>query len=107
MAEKTIRRVLMMETFGQRLLGLMGRTRWPGPWEALCFPNCRAVHTFFTFLKPDILFLDGEKRILRVFEKVGPRKVFWGPSASRYCLELPGGFILENKLSEGDVVLWP
>ena len=101
-----IQGVLRADTFGRRLTGLMGKGRWPRGWGGLAFPECRAVHTFFTFLGPDILFVDGRGRILDIFKRAGAWRFFLGSAGSRHCLELPGGFCGENSLEKGDILQW-
>jgi len=82
----------------------MARSRWPSSYRGIYFPNCRSVHSFFTFLRPDILFLDKSHKILKIFPSAGPWKVFLGPRGSRHCLELPGGFSRRSGLKPGGLV---
>ena len=72
-------------------MGLMGRRRWPSTYGGIYFPECRSVHSFFTFLGPDILFLDKNLKILKIFPSARPWRIFLGPPGSRHCLELPAG----------------
>lgn len=69
----------------------MGRSRWPKGWAAILFPDCRSVHTAFTFLRPDIVFMDKTNKILRVEAQAAPWKAHWGPTGTRHCLEVPRG----------------
>ncbi|HJT23410.1 MAG TPA: DUF192 domain-containing protein [bacterium] len=91
----------MAEGFFIRFRGLMARGRWPSTWRGIYFPRCASVHTFFTFLKPDILFLDKNLKILKIFPSAAPWRIFLGPSGSRHCLEVPGGSARRLKLKNG------
>ena len=77
--------------FLDRLVGLMGRTRWPQDMGALHFPDCGSVHTFFTFLSLDIVFLDKGRKIIKIIPSTRSWRVYWGPRGTRHCLELPVG----------------
>ena len=56
-----------------RLRGLIGRD-WP---EGVAFeiPRCRSVHTFGMRFALDLVWLDGERRVVRVDRAVPPRRV--------------------------------
>jgi len=84
-------RVKHAHFFHLRLLGLMGRGKWPREYDGLWFPRCASVHTFFTFLRPDLLFLNREYRVLSLHPKALPWRFWWGPRGSFGCLELPLG----------------
>ena len=93
MRRDRVKGVFQATTFWDRLTGLMGLRRWPKGRSALLFRDCRSVHTFFTFLRPDIVFVDKTNKILRVIAEAGAWRVFWGPADTRHCLELPPGTI--------------
>ena len=69
----------------------MVRSRWPDGVEGLFFPDCRSVHTFFTFLNPDLVFLDKNGKILRIVSSASAWRLYFGPSDCRDTLELPAG----------------
>jgi uncharacterized membrane protein (UPF0127 family) len=96
--------VFTAKDFFDRLMGLMGRGRWPSGHRGIFFPHCRSIHTLFTFLKPDLVFIDSEYKILKIFPLAAPWLVFHGPKGSAHCLELPAGFIRSHRLKEGDTV---
>jgi uncharacterized membrane protein (UPF0127 family) len=84
-------RIRTARRFHERFLGLMGKRSWPGDYDALWFPYCVSVHTCFTFLKPDLLFLDRNYRILSRAIQAKPFRLWFGPPGTRGCLELPTG----------------
>ncbi len=92
----------MADHFFSRLTGLMGRIGWPSAYMGIYFPNCVSVHTLFTTLKPDILFLDKKHKILKIFPSAEPWRLFLGPPGTRHCLELPGEDAGRFGLSIGD-----
>jgi uncharacterized protein len=104
MKPKVLEGIQPADAFVARLFGLMGRKSWPQAHRGLFFPRCRAVHTFFTFLKPDLVFVDKNKKILRIFPSASPGRVFWGSWECRHCLELPEGTVPELDLEIGDRV---
>ena len=86
---KTLKNIYIAKGFFSRLIGLQGRTDWPKRYQGVYFPKCSSVHTFFTLLKPDVVFLDKKGKILKIIASAKPWRVFFGPSGSRHCLELP------------------
>lgn len=96
--------IVQADSFGLRLTGLMGRKDWPVGVRGIHFPHCTAVHTFFTFLRPDLLFLTKNNKILTIFPSAGPWRFFFGPSGSRDCLEIPRGTVRKLGLKKGDFI---
>jgi uncharacterized membrane protein (UPF0127 family) len=95
-------KVRVANHFFGRFLGLMGRRQWPASHRGLFFPRCGSVHTFFTFLRPDLLFLDKNNKILRIHPSAKPWLVFFGPIHTYGCLELPQDTACQLGLHEGD-----
>lgn len=104
MTSEAFLQVRVAKTFFVRLIGLMGRTKWPSGHQGLYFPSCRSVHTFFTFLRPDLLFLDKNNKILRVVPSAKPWLIFFGPVHTYGCLELPQGASQQWGLREGTTI---
>ncbi len=96
--------IKVARTYLVRLVGLMGRTQWPLDHQGLYFPSCGSVHTFFTFLRPDLLFLDKNNKILRVVPSAKPWLIFFGPTHTYGCLELPQGASQQRGLREGTTI---
>jgi uncharacterized membrane protein (UPF0127 family) len=67
-------RVVRADTFRVRLRGLGGRAEMPCD-EALLLPRCRSVHTFTMRFALDLVWLDGQGRVVRVDLGVPPRRV--------------------------------
>lgn len=99
-----IKGVVIASGFWERFLGLMAASQWPMAHKGLYFLDCRSLHTFFMVLRPDILFLDKSRKILRIVPSAVPWRVFLGPVECRHCLELPEGTARRSKLRVGDIV---
>jgi uncharacterized membrane protein (UPF0127 family) len=69
-----------------RLRGLIGRRDWP-EGVALEIPRCRSVHTFGMRFALDLVWLDGDRRVVRVDRGVPPCRVRWC-RAARSVLEI-------------------
>lgn len=71
-----------------KLLGLM--FRWPE--EGLIFINNKPkrydLHTFFVFYPIDILFLDENKKIIKIYKRVRPFRFYIKGVESKYIVEL-------------------
>lgn len=70
-----------------RLLGLAGLPR-ERAGEGLLIPRCASVHTFGMRFALDLVFLDGEGRVLAVHRGVPPRRLR-GCRRAAAVLELP------------------
>lgn len=102
--EKTVvERVVVVQRFLDRFLGLMGRTR-PGPGYGLLFPRCRCIHTCFMRFPLDLVFLDADNRVRRIVRAVRPWRMVTGPPSARSVLEIEHGWLSESAISEGDTI---
>jgi hypothetical protein len=90
--------------FRERAFGLIGRRRSEELF--LLIPNCASIHTFAMRVSIDVVFLDGEGRIVAIRASVAPWRVCIGPQSTRATLELPGGHAGHLGLSAGDIVLF-
>jgi hypothetical protein len=94
--QKNSLRITRALSFLARFLGLMGKQKWPLGYDALWFPRCGSVHTFFTFLRPDILFVDSNGMILSIHTQALPWRVWWGPPGTFGCLEIGPGEVVKR-----------
>jgi uncharacterized membrane protein (UPF0127 family) len=74
-------------TVSSRLLGLALLSR-PRAGPGLLIPRCRSVHTFGMRFALEVLFLDGDGRVIDLRRGVPPRRVIRCPGAVA-VLELP------------------
>lgn len=77
------------DTPWRRMRGLLGRDGL-APGAALLIDPCRSIHTFFMRFPIDVIYLDGDWRVAKTVERLGP----WRLSAclrARRTVELPAG----------------
>jgi uncharacterized membrane protein (UPF0127 family) len=86
----------------RRARGLLGRPQ-PLPGQGVWLKPCNAVHCWFMGYAIDVLFLDGEGRVLKLCSQLLP----WRMAAcrgARSVVELAGGEAERLKIAEGDVI---
>ena len=90
-------------SFWTRFRGLMAARTLPRG-SGLLFPRSRSIHTHFMRFPIDVVFLDGENRIVSIVERLRP----WRGAASRRArsvLELAAGECERLGLLEGQTLL--
>lgn len=92
-------RVAVAESFSSRLKGWMFRGV-PSSNEALLLPRCASVHTLFMRFPIDVVFLDGNNRVLSVREGLAPWRAA-ACSGAASTLELASGRIRAAGLCAG------
>ena len=60
-------------------------------FDAMVFPRCPAVHTFFMSMPIDIVFLSSDNRIMALYHDVKPWKACIRCAGAFQTLELPAG----------------
>lgn len=73
-----------------RWLGLLFRPPL-APGEALWLDPCGGIHTWSLRQSIDVLFLDGNLRVLKVVRRLRPWRAAWAPRGTRSVVELPAG----------------
>jgi hypothetical protein len=61
-------------SFGSRLLGFWPTPRWHGA-DVVEFPGCRAIHSLAMIERIDVVFVDGEGKVLRLISQLPPWRV--------------------------------
>jgi uncharacterized protein len=92
----------MADTSASRRTGLLKHERLE-PGEGLWIVPCESVHTFFMKFPIDIVYLDRNKRVLKVRNAVPA----WRLSAclkAHSILELPAGTIESTATAAGDIM---
>ena len=56
--------------WGERTRGMIGR-RFSPEMDAMVFPHCGAIHTFFMRMRLDVVFLNRESRVVGLHENLG------------------------------------
>ncbi|MBI5200489.1 MAG: DUF192 domain-containing protein [Elusimicrobia bacterium] len=90
------------DTLISRAVGLLGR----GSMEqgaGLWLDPCVSVHMFFMRFPIDVVFLDREGKVVRVFEDLKPWRMTPYVNGARSALELAGGS-LRGSVETGDIL---
>jgi len=84
-----------------RSTGLLATTR-PEALKALYLVPCKAVHTFGMKYPLDVVFLDMQGKVVKLFENLAPNKMTSLVPAANCVLELPPNTISASRLEVGD-----
>lgn len=93
-------RCVIADSYRGRLRGLLGRRHLPAG-DGLLLRPCGSVHTWFLRFAIDVVFLDGELKVLRVL----PRMRRWrmaGARGAKAVLELAAGEAETRGVRVGD-----
>jgi uncharacterized membrane protein (UPF0127 family) len=91
--------IKVADSIGARARGLLGR-RGLEPGEGLLLRPASSVHTAFMRFPIDVVFLDGQLRVLAIAEAVPPWRVK-ARRGARAVLELQAGEAARQGLAEG------
>jgi uncharacterized membrane protein (UPF0127 family) len=96
-------RVMKSDSFFKRFFGLMGRKKIPESHSMIIYP-CNSIHTCFMRFSIDVLFLDGNCKVLKKIENLRPWR-FCGPVKGASCvLEFAAGNPFVGQTDTGDVI---
>lgn len=95
-------RMARAESFWQRFMGLMGKRRFPGEFDALLFEKCNSIHCFFMLMPIDVLFVDRNKCVVKCVRALKPWRIAWGTWKSVSVIELPAGTLKKTGTLPGD-----
>jgi len=87
----------------RRFVGLMGRRELPAG-HGLCIRPCSSIHMFFMRFPIDAVFVDGDGRIVRLYEAIRPWRVTRIVRRAKAVLELPAGTVRTHRLNVGDMI---
>jgi uncharacterized membrane protein (UPF0127 family) len=87
-----------------RTRGLLGRRALP-PGSGMLIDPCPSVHTWFMSFPIDVIFLDGENRVVGLKRNLKPFRMAGAWRAVK-TLELPVGTIAATGTSTGDSVVF-
>ncbi len=86
-----------------RFLGLMFRRELP-QGHGLALRPCNSIHMFFMRFPLDVLFVDGEGRVVRVLDSIRPWRASSLVRGAKAAIELPAGTAARAALAPGMVV---
>ena len=87
-------------TMLERMKGLMFSEELPD-CDAFLIKPCNSVHTFFMLYPLDVLFLDGEFRVIKSIRNLKPWRMTWMYLNASQVLEMKAGTLI-SELSVGD-----
>jgi uncharacterized protein len=85
-----------------RMRGLLGKSSLPSGQGILLRP-ASSVHTFFMRFPIDVVFLDGDLRVVEIVADLRPWRAA-GKRGARAVLELPAGECARRGLAVGDQI---
>jgi len=91
---------IIADTFLSRAKGLLGLTKIEG-FDALIIEPCNSIHTFFMKFSIDVIFVNKENTIVKVFENLKPWRITRTYFTARKVIELEAG-TLKGRLHVGD-----
>jgi uncharacterized membrane protein (UPF0127 family) len=102
-SQDLIARVRVAKSLWSRFWGLMGR-RPLRPREGILIDPCSSVHTMFMRFPIDLVFLDGEDRVIKTVAALKPYRIAVG-RGSRRVLEIEAGGVDRAGIRVGDRLL--
>ncbi|MCB0357470.1 MAG: DUF192 domain-containing protein [Bdellovibrionales bacterium] len=94
--------VKVADNFFSRALGLMGKKSIEKK-SALWVKNCTHIHTFFMRMSIDLIFVDKNLHVERIYANAKPwRHFFTGSWSADSVFELPVGTLKDLTIDVGD-----
>lgn len=90
------------KSFFKRLIGYMFRDQL-APDDALIFYNAPSIHMFFMQMPLDIVFLDRENKVIRIYANLAPWRLA-NCLRAKVTIELPALTCQKHSLELGDVL---
>ena len=100
-----IAKCFLAVNFFARFLGLMGRPSLPQD-EAILFPQCNSIHTFFMRFPIDVVFLSKEGQVVSLIRGLAPWRMLMPRPRAKHTLELAPGTIERLQIEEGQRLQW-
>jgi uncharacterized membrane protein (UPF0127 family) len=88
-----------------RLKGLLGRQSLPKE-EGLWIVPCNSIHMFFMKFAIDAVFLDRDRRVVRLYHSIRPWRCTPIVCGAHSCLEMAAGRASEVGLQVGDELIF-
>lgn len=87
----------------QRMQGLLG-TKELKEGDGMIIPGMGSIHTFFMKYPLDLIFLDHNRKVVKLSQNVVPWRYVSAPLKSRLVLELPNGTIVQSSTVLGSKI---
>jgi uncharacterized protein len=86
-----------------RFRGLMFRDHLP-EGHGLALRPCKSIHMFFMRFPLDVVFVDGDGRVVRVLDAIRPWRMSSMVRGAKAAIELPAGTAARTGVRPGTVV---
>lgn len=93
--------VSLADNFKDKLCGYMFQRKPHKP--GILFIHAPGIHTFFMNFDLDVIFMDGQHQILKIYRNMKPWRHTWFHYSSKKTLELPAGRFPQD-INEGDIL---
>lgn len=93
-------------SFADRIQGMIGRSFAKVPFDAMIFEKCNAVHCCWMSEAIDVIFVNDNWEVVRLYSDLKPWRFASGGRISRTAIELPAGKIRCCGLKTGDRLIW-
>lgn len=70
--------------FKDRLKGLMFKNEIT---EDYLFPGCRSIHTFFMKINIDVICINKDGKVIKIYNNVTPNKIIFAPKGTYAIIE--------------------
>lgn len=98
-------KVYMADSFVKRLLGAP-KGGFGNSYDGILIRPCQSIHTFFLKYPLDVIFLDQNNHICKIYSHLKPFRVTPVIPSAQMVLELMGGTLLPSMAQEGDTVVF-
>ena len=95
-------RTFQATSFGDRLRGMIGRDFAQNGFEAMVFPSCSSIHTFFMTFPIDVVFLGADNTVLKTHPGCRPWRPVVRCRGAQSVIELPAGALAHTGTLPGD-----
>jgi len=89
------------DSFVSRFMGLMGKKEIP-EGEAVCFPKCNSVHTFFMRFSIDVIRLDAHGMVIDVVSGLKPWRMLAPSMKVKHMVEMSSQRSKELGITTGE-----
>lgn len=109
--KKVIDKIRIADTFFSRFKGLMFEAQKNFDYALIFEMNkesriMSSIHMLFVFFPIDVIFLDSQKRVVEVKEKLLPFTISFTPKKpTKYIIEMPVG--KSKDINVNDLLAWP
>ena len=101
--KRVLARCVSDNSFWFRYKGLLGRTELAAE-EGILLTHCNSIHMFFMKFPIDVVFLDREKRVVRICHGIKPWRISPMVWKADSVLETAAGICSRFSIKEGDTL---